>query len=66
MVHAATECGNFSPDRMFDHPDQSNSVEWVLHYGFQAVQKRTEGTMAMLCEREEAMRARGPETLQCT
>ena len=28
-----------SPDLTFGHPDQTNSVEWELQYGFQAVQK---------------------------
>ena len=64
MVYSATACGNFSIALTFDHPDQSNSVECVLQYGLQAVQKRIDGTVATQCEREEATRARRPEILQ--
>ena len=64
MVYSATACRKSSPVLTFDHPDQGNSVEWVLQYGFQAAQKRIDGPVTTQCEREEATRARRPDMLQ--
>ena len=65
MNYSATACGRSSPDLTFDRQELSNSVQWVVQEGPEAVQNQTDGTVYMQHEREDATSARGPEEIRC-